>query len=979
MQAGATVVTEETHITFLDNAPVIDYGLTGTVTTYKSSAATSTDFSSQTECDFMTSGGALNNHDIFAPNVNPSKTGQWQATFTLDNPIGRLLFSTVQLTTLGYNSTGAYQNSDNLSAPKGTTVDGSAAPGKYVGFTVEYSLDGITWEQVGSTYSIDMVSSNANARMKTTDFTMDGAAEFDAGSTVYLRVTTSRDYTSGTFAGLKSITLSSDIDLTDVSWTGGNGVWTETSFDGKTVEGGAVNNYFTLTSAGFSEGNNHIAVTLDSVIAPGGILVDAGEGNAYALEGQGGFSGRGILNVASGTLQINTTDNAGWIGAISIGEGAVLELQSGHWDIGDRLSSDSAGTLALSGTSTASIGNASARLQVGRDAILTLSGSAYDNAFAGEGTIVVNSQAITLNRLSTEFSGIWQVEQSGKLIVGASAAQNGQMALAGTGKFEMMGSGTVTLAGAPEKQTIGQLFVGQGRVEILQDLDVTGTAAKTGLSVGINGSLTIGNGTDAVTVTTKLFFGANNGTAGEQSVTVAQNASLVVTGSSNDNGDARNSSIVLGHWNGAMTMTVEGLFQAEKAKIYTTHAANAADTKLVIAGTGTLNALGISKDTYQTTANGGTIILEDGAHMNLGSAGVTKVASFQAGAAVVGSFADAWSSNQDMTLTSHEALTFHTGKYDLAAKTYSATEGTSITLSGTLSDADGIAGSIAKTGVGTLTLQGANTYTGQTIVEQGTLALTGNGSLGSGELKVKNAENTQLTTSTMTVAAHGGDASLSGFANPVTASSTELSGASASAPAQVSHASVTLNDAAAAYRFENMEWKESELVVQQAASVALSHVVLGEGTTLSNAAASSLSITDSALVLGPNGLSGDPALSPDGTVCSLSYDMAGASVSGSFTLDFSTELLKGLAGMAENPVNNLQITLENVAAWSVEDDALLWEGNAAWLGPETVSVRREDGSVVIDVAFAAAIPEPASSTLALLGLTGWLLRRRRKA
>lgn len=969
---SATIVTDDAlRITFLNNAPVVDMGLTGTVTTYKSPSATSQDFSSQTECGYLTSGSALNSHTIFAPNVNPANGGQWQATLTLTGLAGQLDFSGIQLATMGYDKNGNYQTSGNPQPPKGTTADGSAEGGKYVGFTVEYSRDGQTWTQVGPTYAIDMVVP-ASQEATETLFAMDGAASYAAGDTVYLRVTTSQDYTAGTFAGLQGITLIKNTELADVSWTGGDGLWTDAAFGSTAVEGGSAANYFTFGSEGFSPELRTATVTLDSSIAPGGILVDAGEGNTYRLEGEGGFSGKGALNIASGTLQIATAANDAWTGTISIGEGAVLELQTGQWDLSGKLNADSLGTLVLSGSTAASVGNTAMQIRVNDGAVLTLTGAAYGNVFSGDGTIKITANT-NLEHLSTGFSGLWQVENGKTLTVAATAAENGQMALSGSGSWEMLGTGTVTLAGAPEANAIGNLSVGKGNVNILQNTNVTGL-----LSMRVTGSMTIGNGTDAVTVTTTRLRGADSGSAGNQTLTIAQNASLVVTGSANGDGDARNASILLGHWVGALEMTIEGTMTAEQAKVYMTHSGNAAGTRLIVAGTGTLNALGISKDSHGGATSGGTVVLQDGARMNLGSAGLSKVATFEAGAATVGSFADAWTSSQDIALTSARGLIFHTGKYDLNSASYSETVGTTITMSGVLSDAEGVAGSVVKTGVGTLVLQGANTYTGQTVVERGTLSLEAGGSLGSGELTVKNAQGAQLTTQTMTVTAReGGDATVSGLAAPVTAAATVWEGASASPPAHVRRAEVTLTSTEGAYRFEHMTWEESALLINQAASVELAHVTLAGGTTLGNAGGAALTVSNSALILSEKSLSQPPSLG-EGSIVALNYDMAGATVTGSFTLDFTTDLLRELATLTGEPLHHLQITLENVTAWDVENQNLLWGDTATWLQPTNVTVSKLGNQTVVDVEFARAIPEPTAAAMGLLGWAALLLRRRRR-
>lgn len=974
LDASATVVSKETHITFLNNAPIVDNGLTGTVTTYKSPNATSQDFSAQTASGYKTGNGtAVSSGTLFAPDINVANAGQWQATFTLSGLTGDLNFSAVQLATMGFTSGGDYQGVGNESAPKGTTADGSTKAGKYAGFTVEYSTDGTTWLQVGPTYSIDMIVPSSH-EATATRFSMEGSsASYAAGDTVYLRVTTSQDYTPGTFAGLKGITLLSDVNLTDVSWSGGSGSWTEMAFGATIVDGGSAENYFTFGSGSFSATDRTISVTLDNVIAPGGVLIDAGEGNTYALSGTGGFGGSGILTVASGTLRLSTADNSVWTGSISLAEGASLELQSGSWNLSDRLSADSLGTLVLSGAASASVGGTAANIQCKDEAALTLTGGTYGGSLNGSGIVSVAGNA-SLSHFQAGFTGVWQINGGVSLTIAATATESGQTALSGSGTWEMLGSGTVTIAGAPSSNTIGNLLVGNGSVQILQD-----TAVSDLLSIRHNGTMTIGNGVDAVTVTTKRLRGADDNSGGKQSLTIARNANLVVTGGSNTDGDARNSSILLGHWTGSLEMTVEGTMTAELAKVYMTFSSNASGTKLVVAGTGTLNTLGISKDTFSSsTAAAGTVVLEDGARLNLGSAGLTKIASFEAGAATVGSFADAWSSNQNITLTSDQGVTFNTGKYDLNTASYSTTAGTNITLSGVLADAANIAGAITKTGVGTLNLQGANTYTGGTTVDQGTLALTGNGQLGSGALRVKNAEGARLTTEKMTVTARGGDASVSGLAAPVTANSTEWRGASDASPAQVSHAEIALTASDATYRFESIVMNDSLLSIQNASSVSLQGVTLGPGTKLSNTGNAALSVADSSLTLNKASLSQVPEMVPSGSAVSLNYDMAGAAVSGAFTLDFTNGLLREIAALSSEPVYNIQITLENVSAWNVAEEGLQWGESATWLQPGAVTVSQANGGTVISVAFNRAVPEPAAAAMGLFGFAGLLLRRRRK-
>lgn len=70
---------------------------------------------------------------------------------------------------------------------------------------------------------------------------------------------------------------------------------------------------------------------------------------------------------------------------------------------------------------------------------------------------------------------------------------------------------------------------------------------------------------------------------------------------------------------------------------------------------------------------------------------------------------------------------------------------------------------LEQNGSASLTLQGANTYTGTTTINQGSVILTGNGALGTGLVTIKAATNASLVLGGMTVTAlDGTDATISG-------------------------------------------------------------------------------------------------------------------------------------------------------------------------------------------------------------------------
>jgi autotransporter-associated beta strand protein len=132
-------------------------------------------------------------------------------------------------------------------------------------------------------------------------------------------------------------------------------------------------------------------------------------------------------------------------------------------------------------------------------------------------------------------------------------------------------------------------------------------------------------------------------------------------------------------------------------------------------GTGTLTLAGASSYTGATSVNAGT--LQAGATntfaplsaLTVASGGTLNLASFNQS---IGSLAGAGS-------VALGAATLTTGN-----------DNTSTTFSGTISGS----GSLVKVGTGTLTLAGANAYTGGTTLAGGTLSLANNQALGSGPL-----------------------------------------------------------------------------------------------------------------------------------------------------------------------------------------------------------------------------------------------------
>ncbi|MEI7956988.1 MAG: autotransporter-associated beta strand repeat-containing protein, partial [Verrucomicrobiota bacterium] len=129
------------------------------------------------------------------------------------------------------------------------------------------------------------------------------------------------------------------------------------------------------------------------------------------------------------------------------------------------------------------------------------------------------------------------------------------------------------------------------------------------------------------------------------------------------------------------------------------------------AGAGTLTLNGTSTYTGGTAINGG--IVQIGADSNLGNG--TGGISFDGGTLFFsGSF------------TSNRAITLNSGGGTLD------TDGSAVTLTGLISGA----GTLTKQGLGTVTLNRANDYTGATVINNGILQISNNSALGTGRITV---------------------------------------------------------------------------------------------------------------------------------------------------------------------------------------------------------------------------------------------------
>ncbi|WP_187787724.1 MULTISPECIES: fibronectin-binding autotransporter adhesin ShdA [unclassified Salmonella] len=466
---------------------------------------------------------------------------------------------------------------------------------------------------------------------------------------------------------------------------------------------------------------------LENTLSGSGSLVKTGTGE-LTLSGGNDYSGG--TTIIGGTL---TADHADSLGTGAVANSGVLQV--GEGELENTLSGS--GSLVKTGTGE-----------------LTLSG---DNSYSG-GTTIIGG---TLTADHADSLGTGAVANSGVLQVGEGELEN---TLSGSGSLVKTGTGELTLSG-DNSYSGGTTIIGGTLTADHADSLGTGAVANSGvLQVGegeLENTLS-GSGSLVKTGTGELTLSGDNSYSGD--TTIADGTLIAANVNALGSGNIDNS--------GTLMLDANGAF--ELANI-TTH-------------TGATTALAAG-----STLDAGQLTQEDGSTLSIDLGAATDDAVITADSVTlggtlnvtgIGSVTDSWTPeaytytliDSDSAITSdfddltiagmnREDVDFLTidGKvdeadnthYDLTASlswyadrdnattdahgtfTLSDPDG-SFNVAATLTDVDDTLDpgsrwdgkSLTKLGAGKLTLSGANTYTGDTNVQEGTLWLSGDGSIG---------------------------------------------------------------------------------------------------------------------------------------------------------------------------------------------------------------------------------------------------------
>ncbi|EAN3385410.1 autotransporter outer membrane beta-barrel domain-containing protein [Salmonella enterica] len=500
--------------------------------------------------------------------------------------------------------------------------------------------------------------------------------------------------------------------------------------------------------------------TFDNAISGSGQVVKSGD-DVLTLSGANSYSG-GTL-ISDGTL---VASNVEALGTGDVTDDAVLELNTGG-DFDNAISGSgqvvksgdetltlsgsntyTGGTLISDGTLVASNVEALGTGDVTDDAVLELNtGGDFDNAISGSGQVVKSGDDVLTLSGANSYSGGTLISDGTLVASNVEALGTGDVTddatlelntggdfinnIGGTGRVEKSGDKMLTLSGANSYS--GGTLISDGtlvasNVESLGTGDVTNNATlelNTGgdFTNNISGSgQVVKSGDDALALS-----GANSYTGG----TLISSGTLVAT-----NVDALGSGDVTD--NATLELNTGGTFDN----------AISGSGQVVKSGDKTLTLSGSNTYTGGTLISDGTLVASN--VEALGTGDVTDNATLELNTS--GTFDNVISGSGQVVKSGDDALTLsgsntYRGGTTISGGTLVATSvealGTgdvtdnatlALNTGGDFINNIGGTGRVEKSGDQTLTLSGANSYTGGTLISSGTLVASNVNALGSGDV-----------------------------------------------------------------------------------------------------------------------------------------------------------------------------------------------------------------------------------------------------
>ena len=556
--------------------------------------------------------------------------------------------------------------------------------------------------------------------------TLGGSGTLTAASYTLAGGTATANLGAGTLASSGDSTISGTAAAGTVAVNGGTLTLTAvdrlvavpavTVAGGATLQLGAAQTIGTLSGAGTVALDSFALSTgslgdsrFDGVLAGSGDVVKQGN-SSFTLAGASTYTGS--TQVDAGTLELTGTLasqavqlNAGTLAlgsanrladnaAISVANGARLTLA------GD----DTVATLALAGTlggsgtlsaTTYALQSGTVDAQLGAGALRT-AGNSVLNGTAAAGTVAVDSGTLTLSATNRLVAGpAVDVASGATLALGASQVIG---SLAGGGTVQLSGS-TLSTGDLGSSNFAGVLADSLGGAGALvktgsSSFTLSGNSSYTGNTLVQGGTLAVAGTLQSAALTVQagtLALAAGDRLADGAALSVARGASLTLAGN-----DTVSTLALAGTLGGSGTLTASSV---------------ALDGGTVLANLGTGAVTSVGTSTLSGTSAASTVAVQ---------AGVLTLSSGQRLSALPAVTLDTGATLQ---LAGDQTLGTLAGSGTLALAGFTATTGAlgSSSFGGVVSGSGGL----VKSGTSSFTLAGANSYSGHTRIEGGTLAVTG--------------------------------------------------------------------------------------------------------------------------------------------------------------------------------------------------------------------------------------------------------------